>query len=98
MLCDGHSQRERRALALATGDANAPAVLLDDLPRPCQSQASAADAAGHVHGAVVALEYVLEISRRDADAVVRHRDFGPVVHLAQTDPDVAAARAVLDRV
>ena len=93
------AQRERRAPAGLRPDGHLAAVVRRDVLDDRQAEAGAARVARArgVHP-VEPLEHALLLGRRDADALVDHRDLDEVAVRAHPDADVRRLARVRDRV
>src|SRR5690242_20084715 len=94
----GQANDERGSQAFLAAYLDAASMLVDDISRACQPQAGAGDRARHVAGAPVALEDLWDVLCRNTDAVIFDREDSPVAVAGDLNRDLAAGRAVLDRV
>src|SRR2546422_6739806 len=92
--------RECRGLPEDTLDHDRAAVLLDDMEGAGQPNPGAARLGQRIRAAVVGLEDAAHLVGRNPDALVTHRQDGPVLAVALlaggADHDGAALGAVLD--
>src|SRR5262245_48034722 len=94
----GQANDEGRSQAFLAVYHDSASMLVDDISGACEPQASAGDRSRHIAGAPVALEDLRDVLRRDTYAVIFDREDTPASVAGDPNRDLAARRAVLDRV